>query len=87
MMNSTGYGHHADYVFGWKGDSLQKAMDARCDVYDPSPDPGIHPPSECPQLRTQERAAANTCSQKQIAHEELDECKPFSSCCIKGGYS
>ncbi|KAH8594064.1 hypothetical protein B0O99DRAFT_652947 [Bisporella sp. PMI_857] len=53
----TGFGHHADYVFGWRGDSLQKAMDARCD---------------CPQLRTQDQAVANQCYQRQIAEEDLD---------------
>lgn len=75
MVYSTGFGHHADYVFGWKGDSLQKAMDARCDVYDPTPDGAIHPPSECPQLRSQDTGVANECTQGQMAQEELDECE------------
>ncbi|TVY83302.1 hypothetical protein LSUE1_G001546, partial [Lachnellula suecica] len=57
----TGYGNHADYVFGWKGDSLQRAMDARCDV------------SGCTELATQTMTAANQCTQPQIAKEALDE--------------
>lgn len=58
---------------------MQKAMDARCDVYDASPDPLVFPPSDCPQLQTQETMKANTCTQSQIAKEELDECESSGS--------
>lgn len=56
---------------------MQKAMDARCDVYDASPEPIIFPPEGCPQLRTQSQKVANLCSQKQVAVEPLDECESF----------
>ncbi|KAK4661299.1 uncharacterized protein QC763_0115100 [Podospora pseudopauciseta] len=55
----TGYGTHGDYVFGWKGDSLQRAMDANCDFY-------------CPQLKTQSIATGNQCRQNQKVAENID---------------
>jgi hypothetical protein len=61
MRTRTGYGHHGDYVFGWKGDALQRAMDARCNV-------------GCPILRTQSFDAANRCTQKPKVAEAIDGC-------------
>lgn len=61
--DATGYGHHADYLFGWKGDSLQRAMDARCDF------------TGCTELQTQGFAAGNTCTQEPIVNESVDGCK------------
>ncbi|KAF2187210.1 hypothetical protein K469DRAFT_663271 [Zopfia rhizophila CBS 207.26] len=57
--DAVGYGHHADYVFGWKGDSLQKAMDANCGV-------------SCPQLKTQATQNANRCVQQPKVKEQID---------------
>lgn len=58
----TGYGQHADYVFGWKGDALQRAMNAGCGV-------------NCPTLKTQSMTAANKCQQKKRLTENYDGCK------------
>jgi hypothetical protein len=59
MGDPTGFAQHADYVFGWKGDSLQKAMDANCNV-------------NCPQLKSQSTSVANQCKQQQKVPETID---------------
>ena len=56
----TGYGTHGDYVFGWKGDSLQRAMDTNCDG-----------PS-CAALRAQSIATGNQCRQDKKVAENID---------------
>ncbi|KAK3314592.1 hypothetical protein B0H66DRAFT_482311 [Apodospora peruviana] len=55
----TGYGTHADYVFGWKGDSLQRAMDANCDI-------------SCSQLKSQSISQGSQCTQSQKVAEPID---------------
>jgi hypothetical protein len=57
----TGFGNHGDYVFGWKGDALQVAMDSNCD--------------RCPQLKSQSIAAGNQCGKGMVVHEEIDGCE------------
>lgn len=59
MGDPTGYGQHADYVFGWKGNALQVAMDANCNV-------------ACPQLKSQATNTANQCSFKRKTDEPID---------------
>lgn len=68
----TGFGNHGDYVFGWRGDALQRAMDANCD--------------RCPQLSGQTIAKGNQCGKEVAVHEEVDGCELFffSWSCVKG---
>ena len=62
--DNTGYGQHADYVFGWKDDSLQKAMDtAGCMG------------AKCGSLKTQQIDAGKKCSVKPLVDEDHDGCK------------
>ncbi|KAI0024242.1 hypothetical protein F4780DRAFT_768894 [Xylariomycetidae sp. FL0641] len=57
--DATGYGNHGDYVFGWKGDALQTAMDTNCNI-------------NCPQLKSQTIQQGNQCSVKPVVSEEID---------------
>jgi hypothetical protein len=66
--DSTGYGQHADYVFGWKGDSLQIGMDATNCMG-----------AKCKTMKNQDIAAAKKCAVKTRVQEPLDQCKSCDS--------
>ena len=59
---STGFGSHGDYMFGWKGDSLQKAMDSPCYV-------------NCPTLKTQSVTEMNKCAVPNTVDEDFGGCE------------
>ena len=63
MRNSTGYANHADYVFGWQGDALQRALDSPCYV-------------NCPTLKNQTFEEMNKCTIEREVKEDIDSCKP-----------
>jgi len=60
---SKGYGQHGDYVFGWKDDSLQRAMNKRCTG------------AVCSALKTQTAEEAMKCTKPRVVKEEIDSCK------------
>jgi hypothetical protein len=62
-MNIGGAAAHGDYVFGWKDDSLQKAMDNRCNLNRDCPAAGLH---------ALQPAEYNACTKRQQAPEEVD---------------
>ncbi|RYC56240.1 hypothetical protein CHU98_g9966 [Xylaria longipes] len=58
---TRGYGTHADYMFGWKGDSLQRAMNKSECFYD-----------GCGSIKKQTMSVANQCKVKDFVGEETD---------------
>jgi hypothetical protein len=61
--NRTGFGQHGDYLFGWKDDSLQKAMDAL-----PS---GKCANANCSVLKIQSAADSMKCKKTQMVKEDV----------------
>ncbi|KAH8597536.1 hypothetical protein B0O99DRAFT_739548 [Bisporella sp. PMI_857] len=57
--DGTGYANHADYVFGWKDDSLQKILDTECYV-------------NCAGAKTQSIADMSKCAQAVVVDEDID---------------
>lgn len=63
--DNRGYGTHADYLFGWEGDALQRAMDSGCMF------------NACENgrpLKSQGVAAMNACAVKSTVQEDIDGC-------------
>jgi hypothetical protein len=57
--DSSGFGTHADYLFGWKGEALQRAMDLKSTISDSA-------------LKRQTPAEANKCAVKSSVQEQVD---------------
>ncbi|TFK27421.1 hypothetical protein FA15DRAFT_635897 [Coprinopsis marcescibilis] len=60
----TGYGHHGDYLFGWEGDSLQRAMDKCLDI-------GGRP-EDCKELTIISDEDMNKCIQRPQVNEKVE---------------
>ncbi|KAK3987633.1 hypothetical protein QBC44DRAFT_118494 [Cladorrhinum sp. PSN332] len=59
--DNTGYGIHGDYLFGWKDNALQKAMDTKCSG------------DRCSALKRQTDAQAIACTKSQMAKEDIGD--------------
>ncbi|KAF2466891.1 uncharacterized protein BDR25DRAFT_376420 [Lindgomyces ingoldianus] len=58
--DKTGFGQHGDYVFGWKDDTLQTAMDSGCYL------------RNCTQLTSQTPKVKNQCNVPVTVNENID---------------
>ena len=72
MGDRTGYATHGDYVFGWKDDSLQRAMDSSC-MFQAC---GNGKP-----LLSQTAAKIYSCKVQNTVKEDTDGCKLNHSIC------
>jgi hypothetical protein len=63
--DGTGYANHADYVFGWKDDALQRILDTPCIFNCPKDE----------RFKLQSIEAMNKCTQKPRIDEDIDGCK------------
>jgi hypothetical protein len=61
-----GYGTHADYVFGWKGDSLQRVMRDECMFH------GCGSPGVQGVLKTQTVGEMNACRVASSVDEDVE---------------
>jgi hypothetical protein len=68
--DATGYSQHADYIFGWKGDSLQVGMDAGCVA------------ANCPGMATQTVEEAALCKVPELVGENYEGCRLNLSLCF-----
>ncbi|KAF2744061.1 hypothetical protein M011DRAFT_409128 [Sporormia fimetaria CBS 119925] len=73
MGDATGHGNHGDYVFGWKDDSLQRAMNARCNI------------DRCPgvlERQTDDQAMECTVPQTMVEDIGDEDCKRTGMSCM-----
>lgn len=74
-LGRTGYGLHGDYVFGWEGDSLQRAMNTCHDLFGT--------PESCGELTVLSDDEINKCAQPARVNEVVEgECKTSHLCRI-----
>jgi hypothetical protein len=69
-----GYSQHGDYVFGWKDDSLQRAMNSRCNG------------DTCKELKTQTADESMKCTKTQVVKDDINGCKLHSLIVLGSSY-